>query len=313
MKAIAIRHSEVAAPADQVGIRRAVRRLCVGGSVATTLLVLAACTTTTTTVDHGPDLNPVLRNSSPSDMSELHIADSALNSGNIDLATSLFQKIVAADPKSSAGLTGLGNTMYTVGDFTRAGVYYARASQTEPKALGPLIGLARVAIRQRRFDDAIALYGKVLVLSPGDSLAQAGLGAALDMKGDHAAAQAELRAALNSNPGDPVLSINLGLSLVLGGNPREGANVLLDVTRFPSAPPQAMQDLALAYGMLGNSQAAAEILERDLPKASVDDNLRFYEIQRTNLTRSGAASAQVPQGAAVVKTLPVVAQSGAVE
>jgi Flp pilus assembly protein TadD len=299
--------------AGQPGLRGVARHIYVAGSAMMILVALAACTTTTTTVDHGPELNPVMRNSSPSDMSELHIADTALSSGNIDLATNLFQKIVASDPKSSAGLTGLGNTMYAVGDSTRAGVYYARANQTEPKALGPLIGLARVAIRQRRFDDAIDLYRRVLVLSPGNSLAEAGLGAALDMKGDHAAAQAELRNALGTNPGDPVLSINLGLSLVLGGNPREGANVLLDVTRFPSAPPQAMQDLALAYGMLGNSQAAAEILERDLPKASVDDNLRFYEIQRANLARSGSTSTPTLHGAAVLKAIPVVAQSGAAE
>jgi Flp pilus assembly protein TadD len=89
-----------------------------------------------------------------------------------------------------------------------------------------------------------------------------------------------LRSALKANPGDPMLSINLGLSLVLGGNAREGANVLLDVTRYPDAPPQARQDLALAYGMLGNVDAAAEILSKDLPKASVDDNLRFYATQR---------------------------------
>jgi Flp pilus assembly protein TadD len=93
-----------------------------------------------------------------------------------------------------------------------------------------------------------------------------------------------------------MLSVNLGLSLILSGNPREGANVLLDVTRYPAAPPQARQDLALAYGLLGNKEAAAEILGHDLPKASVQDNLRFYEIQRERLEqRPGTAKvAAVP-------------------
>jgi Flp pilus assembly protein TadD len=89
--------------------------------------------------------------------------------------------------------------------------------------------------------------------------------------------------------------VNLGLSLILGGNPREGANVLLDITRFPAAPPQARQNLALAYGLLGNTEAAAEILARDLPKASVKDNLRYYEIQRARLAQPGAGDvAMVP-------------------
>ncbi len=153
-----------------------------------------------------------------------------------------------------------------------------------------------MAIHQRRFDDAIATYKRVLAMSPNDPLASAGLGAALDMQGDHAAAQSMMRAALQANPGDPMLSVNLGLSLVLAGNPREGANVLLDVTRFPAAPPQARQNLALAYGLLGNDEAAAQILSRDLPKASVQDNLRYYAIQRAARSRQARGSRAVEDG-----------------
>lgn len=271
---------------------RAVR---VGQSLRLTVLcaaLLVASAACTTTSRHVADMQPVTRNSSPSSMSELRIAEAALDAGNVELATSLFDKVVQADPKSVLGLTGLGDTLYAVGDFTRARVYYQRASGLEPGAAAPLIGIARVAIHQRRFDEAISTYRGVLARTPDDPMASAGLGAALDMKGDHAGAQAVLRKALKANPGDPLLSVNLGLSLVLGGDAREGANVLLDVTRFPGAPPQARQDLALAYGLLGNSEAAAEILAKDLPKASVQDNLRFYEIQRARMAQpDGSAGA----------------------
>jgi Flp pilus assembly protein TadD len=255
------------------------RRVCFIAVGAALLVAATACTTTTQQVT---EMRPLTRNSSPSAMGELRIAETALDSGNIELATSLFNKVVQADPKSVPGLTGLGNTLYAVGDFTRAGVYYQRAGSFDPTATAPLIGIARVAVHQRRFDDAISTYRDVLARTPDDPMASAGLGAALDLKGDHAGAQAVLRQALKANPGDPLLSVNLGLSLVLGGDPREGANVLLDVTRYPGAPPQARQDLALAYGLLGNTEAAAEILGKDLPKASVKDNLRFYEIQRAH-------------------------------
>jgi Flp pilus assembly protein TadD len=269
------------------------RGVCLAALGATLLLATTACTTT----EHMSEARPVMRNSSPSAMGELRIAETALDSGNIDLATSLFDKVVKADPKSVPGLTGLGDTLYAVGDFTRAGVYYHRASSFDPAAEAPLIGIARVAIHQRRFDDAIASYQEVLARTPGDPMASAGLGAALDLKGDHGGAQAVLRQALKGNPGDPLLSVNLGLSLVLGGNPREGANVLLDVTRYPGAPPQARQDLALAYGLLGNTEAAAEILGKTLPKASIQDNLHFYEIQRTHMEQSTDRPATI--GAAV--------------
>jgi Flp pilus assembly protein TadD len=270
------------------------RRLAFALCGAALVIATSACTTTTRQVT---DTRPVLRNTAPSAVSELRVADTALDGGNIDLATTLYGKIVEADPKSVPGLTGLGNTLYAVGDYTRADVYYQRASKEDPSANAPLIGAARVAIHQRRFDDAIATYRRILTLTPNDPLASAGLGAAYDLRGDHAIAQGVLRDALKTNPGDPLLCVNLGLSLILGGDPREGANVLLDVTRFPAAPPQARQNLALAYGLLGNDAAAAEILSRDMPKASVQDNLRYYAIQRARLSKSGdAATAKVAAG-----------------
>lgn len=267
------------------------------------LIASSACTTTTQRVT---DTRPVTRNSSPSSLSEVRIAQTALESGNIEMATTLFNKVLQADPKSVTGLSGLGDTLYAVGDFTRAGVYYQRASAIDPVAIEPLIGTARVAIHQRRFDDAIATYRIVLAATPDQPVASAGLGAALDMKGDHAGAQAALRQALKANPGDPLLSVNLGLSLVLGGEPREGANVLLDVTRYPGAPEQARQNLALAYGLLGNDEAAAEILGKDMPKASIQDNLRYYQIQRERMGQTAKLSGPV---ASTVTQAPIQAAS----
>jgi Flp pilus assembly protein TadD len=279
-------------------VRRALRAAALAGAAVLTVMA-TGCTTTTRQVT---DVRPSPLNSTPSTMSELHIADTALESNNLELATSLYERALKANPNSAPALNGLGNTLYQVGDYTRAGVYFQRASQADPQALPPLIGVARVAIHQRRFNDAIATYRKVLALKPNDPLASAGLGAALDLSGDHAQAQAVLREALDANPGDPMLSVNLGLSLTLSGDPRQGANVLLDVARFPAAPPQARQDLALAYGLLGNTDAASAILSADLPKSSVQDNLRFYELQRTRTslpatvgegTRKSAAPASV--------------------
>ncbi len=256
--------------------------------------VLLAAMTACTTVQRVSQIRPVMKSDSLSNpASEQRIADSAMQSGDIQLATTLYGRIVQADPKSVPGLTGLGDTLYAVGDMTRAGVYYDRASSLDPRSIPALIGSGRVAIQQRRFDDAIGNYRKVLALVPNYPLASAGLGAALDMKGDHAGAQAVLREALKANPGDPGISVNLGLSLVMAGNARDGANVLLDITRFPAAPPQAFHDLALAYGMLGNTDAASSILSRDLPKASVDDNLHFYQIQRSRV--QAAVSSVAPQ------------------
>jgi Flp pilus assembly protein TadD len=249
--------------------------------VAVSLLTLAACTTTVKQ-SYGP-VSPVSNPATLSLKGELHVAEAALESGNVDLATTIYMQIVQSNPDSVPGLTGLGDTLYVQGDYTRANVYYSKALSLDPNAVPAMTGNARVAIRQRRLDDAIAEYRRVLAKSPNDAMAAAGLGTALDMQGHHDEAQAVLRNALLENPGDPRLETDLGLSLVVSGKPREGANVLLDVTRFPAAPAEARQNLAMAYGMLGNNEAAEKILDADLPKKSTQDNLRYYETQRMRL------------------------------
>ncbi|WP_414445592.1 tetratricopeptide repeat protein [Burkholderia sp. 22PA0106] len=231
--------------------------------------------------------------------SEDRIARSALQSGDLDVATTTFTRIVEKNPHSVSGLTGLGDTLYMAGDLTRAGVYYDKALAVDANAPAALMGRARVCLRLRQFDVSIASFRRVLELQPNLPLAQAGLGAALDLKGDHAEAQAFLRDALTHNPGDPAISINLGMSLIMAGRARDAVDVLTDVTRFPSAPPQAAHDLALAYGMLGNTQAASELLSRDLSAADVDGDLRFYQFQRERrLLVSAAVPALAPGQAA---------------
>ena len=256
--------------------------------LALAMLALAGCHATNPIVQ----ARPVALNSSPSAASELRVADAALQSGNIPMAVSIYERELTAHPNSLPALQGLADAMYMSGDNARARQLYARAQQESHDARGPGIGLARIALRERRFDDAIALYQPLVDANPNDSLAWEGLGTAYDMKGAHDKAQQIYRTALKANPTDMALASNLGLSLILAGQPREGANVLLDIASSPNAPVQARQNLALAYGMLGNEDAAARILSMDLPKASVADNLRYY--QQIRSTIGSAADAKSP-------------------
>jgi Flp pilus assembly protein TadD len=215
--------------------------------------------------------------------SDLRLADSALASGSTEFASSLYERALQADPNSLEAQLGLADTMYQAGDLERARVLYARAASAAPSNPGPKLGLARVALRQRRLDDAAALYRPLVAEHPDNEVAAEGLGTALDLQGRHAEAQAVYRAALRVHPEAQGLTTDLGLSLILANKPREGANVLLDIAGLANAPPQARQNLALAYALLGNTNAAKKILQADLPPGSVEDNLRFYRTLRARL------------------------------
>jgi len=69
--------------------------------------------------------------------------------------------------------------------------------------------------------------------------------------------------------------------------------VSLDIASLSDATPQARQNLALAYGLLGNGEAAKRILVSDMPADSAEDNLRFYRDVRERMTAQAGGDALV--------------------
>jgi Flp pilus assembly protein TadD len=276
--------SQILSVQTSTSMRKAVNpvfSLGVSLAVSVLLLTLSACTTQMTVHASGTPSGPLKTKATPAE--EVRLAKVALDHGDIDMARTIYERLLAANPDSVEGLVGLGDTLYAVGDFTRAGVLYDHAHQLAPDAIEPMINRGRIAIRQRRLADAIEIYREVLKRLPNNSLAAGGLGTALDMSGDHAGAQAVLRQAMLTNPGDPYLATNLGMSLLSGGDPKAAAAVLLDVTRFPAAPTQAKEDLALAYGMMGDDKVATELLvQQKMTNDDVKNNLKYYEYLRTH-------------------------------
>ncbi|KVD79244.1 hypothetical protein WS62_27735 [Burkholderia sp. ABCPW 14] len=240
----------------------------------------------------GLQTRPVLSHRIDDPGADLRIADSALSGGNIDLAATLYEKVLNAHPDALAARLGLADVYYRSGNLARARVLYSQAAEQAPTQPGARLGLARVALRQRRLDDAVRQYRELLAEQPGNPLAAEGLGAALDMEGRHADAQAVYRDALLAHPDEQGLRVNLGLSLVLSNRSREGVNVLLDVAGLPDAPWQARQSLAFAYGVLGNVDSAKRILSSELPPSAVADNLRVYRAVRAKLASRNPAQTQ---------------------
>jgi Flp pilus assembly protein TadD len=230
---------------------------------------------------------PVATTRVPDTAADQRIAESALEAGDTQLAMSLFEKLLKADPQSKTAQLGLGDAIYQTGDLARAGVLYAGVAAAAPDDPRAQLGLARVALRERRLDEAVARYRKLVAANPDNVMAAEGLGAALDLQGMHAGAQAVYRTALQRHPEVQGLKTNLGLSLILSSEAREGANVLLDIAGLPDAPPQARENLALAYGLLGNSEAAKRILIADMPADSAEDDLQFYRSLRQRLAAQG--------------------------
>jgi Flp pilus assembly protein TadD len=140
----------------------------------------------------------------------------------------------------------------------------------------------------------VARYQKILQRQPDTLAAEIGLGVAYDTQGKHSQAQTIYRQGILTHPYDLNLHNDLGLSLVLSGQLRAGISELSSIVDDPSAPPQTRQNLALAYGLLGNNVQAEHILQADLPQAQVQNNLQYYRFLRTRLSQPDAMPTQSP-------------------
>lgn len=263
------------------------RRLFV---VALAISSLAAALLTGCASGPRVETRPVLSEHGTDKSTDLRIAESALESGDTQLAISLFERTLKADPQSLPAELGLADAIYQTGDLARAGVLYRQASVVAPNDPRAQLGLARVALRERRLDEAVSRYRQLLSAHADNAIVAEGLGTALDLQGKHSEAQTVYRAALARHPEAQGLKANLGLSLILDRRARDGANVLLDIAGLPDAPAQARENLALAYGVLGNAEAAKQILTADMPAASAEDNLQFYRNLRERWSAGAAAT-----------------------
>lgn len=243
-----------------------------------------------------PPSEPVagLQSGADSRASSLRIAQSALASGDLEVAAQLYREILIAEPANLQAGLGLAEASFLAGQYGRADEIYRAVLGHHPGQLDAELGQARLAVRQRRLDDALRLYRDLDARHPDHPRIAAGLGATLDMQGQSALAQDIYRAAIRAHPDEAALRANLGLSLALSGKAREGVNTLLDVASLPSATPQARQNLAFAYGMLGREHDAETILQIDLPAAAVQDNLAYYRMLRKELGADAASGKRAP-------------------
>jgi Flp pilus assembly protein TadD len=229
-------------------------------------------------------------------------------------ATDPLTDSVATVPGSTtAALKRLGQATMETGDYASAAGFYRRAHEQSEGDVEAMLGLGTAMSRLGAHDEAVRVLRKALSAAPGDpdvrrelgnslvalgqpSLAIAefeasfdmkqdarclnGIGVALDMLGEQAAAQDQYQAGLRLEPGNVSIRNNFALSLAVSGKYADSLRLLEPIARQPQATPRQRQNLALIYGLAGERDKAAAVGRLDLDEISVRRNLAFYETLR---------------------------------
>ena len=135
----------------------------------------------------------------------------------------------------------------------------------EPRNRNALLGLAAVAARAGRWDEAVGHYAQVLVLHPADTVAQAAL-VAIDEQ-DPARGESRLKALLWSEPQAAHLHFNLGNVYAAQSRWPEAQQSYFNAYRFDSGNADYAHNLAVSLDHLSRRESALDFYREALALA----------------------------------------------
>ena len=191
-------------------------------------------------------------------------AQAALEKGDTVAAVDLAERAVAGTPRDAGFRALLGNTYFAGGRFASAEAAYKDSLSLQADQPQIILKLALVSIAQGKTDEALA----------------------------------QLDAARNYlDPSD------YGLALALAGQPLQAASILEAAARAVGADSRVRQNLALAYALQGEWDAARTVASQDVPADQLDGRIQ----QWMTFAKPAHASDQV---AALIGVTPAAADPG---
>ena len=189
----------------------------------------------------------------------LGLADSALAGGSPQLALNVSQAVLAHNPRDVPALLRQGDAYYALGDNEHASASYARALDIAPKSIPAMLGQCRTALAEDP-EQALRRVDRVLAIDPQNRAAHTDRGIAMDLLGQHAAAQGEYRQVIAQGGEVTAAKVDLGLSLAMTNETGEAVQILEPIAASPDASARVRQDLAVALVLNGQVDEAQRVL-----------------------------------------------------
>ncbi len=225
----------------------------------------------------------------------VRLGETALRSGEVDIAATLFEQAGAIDRNNIRAAIGLGDSLLAAGRGLDASRAFERAMALEPTLPAAQYGYARAMIAIRRPEVAADHLRRLVASDPSDVAAINALGVAYDLLGEHGKATETYRLGLALVPASMQLRNNLGLSLALQEKFPEALELLRPLAEGAESTRRTRQNLALAYGLQGDLVRAERLSRVDLDGADVRANLSYFATVRGLADPIAKAAALAPE------------------
>lgn len=209
----------------------------------------------------------------------VRIADSMNDSQDYVTAIKLYRQALDMDPKDIDAQMGLAQSLAAVGQYKKA-IDMLEQILAKREHPGALRELGKIYLVSNKPNKCIDAYSRVLNLDSNNIPALNGMGVCHDIKGNHKEAQQLYQKALALAPDHLGVKSNMGLSLVLEGKHDDGIAILSFVADRPEATQRDRQNLAIALGLSGDVEQAAQLFSIDLDSQGVRNNLAMFHVYK---------------------------------
>lgn len=228
---------------------------------------------------------------------KLHMAHASEESGDYAGAEALFQQVVSQAPNALQPRIELAEFYRRHHEDAKAVESLKTALKMQPVNTDIARNLANTYINAGEPEMAIPVLEQAIAINPKDPLLYNSKGVALDQMGNYSEAQNSYKTAYDIDPvGGTTYKVNISMSYILSGKYDKAIELLRPMLDAPESPPIVRQNLALAYGLKGESETALKLGLQDLSTSEAEENLKFYRMlaQRKGHMSKKAGAATIP-------------------
>ena len=189
----------------------------------------------------------------PDTASRLRIAETAAAAGQTDIALSMYSAAAEAAPNDPAVQARLVSMLIKAGRPELAGQTLSRALARKPSDPTLLRWLGNLRLETGSAETALQIFDGLISRKADDTAALNGRGVALDLLGQHAAAQQSYRTAQAIAPADIQTANNLAVSYLLSDRPAQARDLLLPFAQQSVLPVRVLNNLVIAQAAAGST------------------------------------------------------------
>jgi tetratricopeptide (TPR) repeat protein len=184
----------------------------------------------------------------------------------IEIPTELIRISRTLQPEDRGMAVQNAYRAYQHGDYAAAETGYRQVLASQSDNRDALLGLAAVAMRLQRFEEAAGYYTTLLRLRPRDPIALAAL-ISLQREGDPVSAESRIKALIDLDPAAPYLHFALGNLYARQERWAEAQQAFFEAYRGNPEEPDYTLNLAVSLDKLNQPQAALPYYRKALALA----------------------------------------------